>query len=66
MINLIALVLQAAIPFINFFFKRSARNAEMKQKMFDIMSKYDDQVQQNARLRSEYEKLKAELEKPDK
>lgn len=58
MINLIVLVLKAAVPFIDFFFKRSAKKEEMKRKMFELVEKYNDQVLQNVKLREEYERLK--------
>lgn len=62
MIKLITLVLQFSLPILDFIFKRSAKKDDMKRKMFELMKKYDTQVMQNAKLRSEYEELKKKFE----
>ena len=61
MINVISLILQAAIPLINIFVKRSEKKSEMKRKMFEFARKYDEQVLANAKLRQEYDQLKNEI-----
>jgi len=61
MIKLLSLFLQFGIPLVDLIWKRSSKKAELKEKMFELVKKYDQQILENAKLRKEYLKMKKEL-----
>ena len=56
--GIINLVLQAAIPLINFFVKNAEKNREMKEKMFKAVENHSKNVIKNVSLRRDLEELR--------
>ena len=61
MITLITTILEATIAIFSFFSKRAARNDALKDIMDEFSKKHDSTVQDNIRLRTEYEALKKKI-----
>ena len=60
-VTLITTLLEAGIAIFSFFTKRAARNDALKQVMDEFSKKHDSTVQENIKLRLEYEKLKQKI-----
>jgi len=64
--GIINLILQAAIPLINFFVKNAEKNREMKEKMFKAVENHSKNVTKNISLRRDLEELRRQARaKPD-
>lgn len=61
MITLITTILEAAVMLFSFFTKRAAKKDALKDIMDEFSKKHDEEVQQNIRLRQEYEDLKRKI-----
>lgn len=61
MISLITVALEAAVAIFSFFTKRAANKDALKDVMDQFSKKHDDMVQENIRLRKEYEELKKKI-----
>ena len=60
-VGLITTILEASIAIFSFFTKRAARKSAEIDLRDEFSKKHDDQVQENLRLRSEYEALKKKI-----
>ncbi len=65
MITIIELVLKIGATLIDIFWKRSQKNAEMKEKMFEFARISDAEAIKNANLSKDYKAMKEELQKKE-
>lgn len=61
MIGLITTILEAAITIFSFLSKRAKDKDELKDIRDEFSKKHDEQVQENIRLRKDYEEIKKSI-----
>ncbi len=63
--TIITLGLQAALPIITWFFKRSQKNQDVKERMYALIDEQCKGIMKNNNLRRQYDRLRAESQKKD-
>lgn len=62
--SIMSLLLEAALPLINFFVRNAERNREMKSKMFKVVENHSKNVMKNVSLRRDLEDLRDTVRRP--
>lgn len=61
--GILALILDAAIPLINFFIRNSVKNAEAKDKMFKLIENHSNDVMKTVSVRRDLDDLRREIKR---